>query len=140
MECNEVYKKKEDFSGLDLSILNNGGKRVLETVGEVRISCDLGERMKRLGLTQAELSEITGIRQATISTLLNKRKSTVSIPHMLVLMVALKITRFSDVFDITFDAKSVTKLEKERKEWEETRKIPKDMVNLMVSTMLDKVK
>jgi len=139
-ECKEIYRKEDNFTGLDLSILNDGGKRIFDMVVEVKIDCSLSDHVKALGLTQGELTQITGIRQATISDLLNKRKTTLSIPHMLVLMVVLKVPRLSDLFDITFDAETVNKLNTERKEWEKTKKIPKELVNLMVKNVLDRTK
>ncbi|MDF2612514.1 MAG: hypothetical protein K0S71_300 [Clostridia bacterium] len=136
----EIYKKEDGYKGLVLSALSDGGRRVLDMATEIRITCNLDEHLKALGLTQAELAQITGMRQATISELVTKRKANVSIAHMLVLMLILKIPKFSDMFEMTFDEETVEQMAKDRKAWEKSKKIPEEMADLMVENVLRKVR
>lgn len=133
-----IASKTEDFSNVDLSSLNEGARSVLELVPEIIFKHDLGSIISERGLTQAEVSQITGIRQATISDMVNNKRASISIPHLIVLMVALKIPRLSDMIDITFDDETVAKFEKESAEWNTAKSIPLDRRELMVKQIMNK--
>lgn len=53
------------------------------------------------GLTQKEFAEITGIRQSTISELCRNSKSVMNLEHLEIIMKALNITDFNEVFEMT---------------------------------------
>lgn len=61
-------------------------------------------KLKRLiaekGLTQLQLSEITGLRQASISELINMRRRSINIDHLERVLSALGVDDVYRVFDI----------------------------------------
>jgi len=131
-------KRNDTFLNLDLSGLNEGARGLLDIVPEIIFKHDLGELIAQRGLTQAEVSQITGIRQATISDMVNNRRASISIPHMVVLMIALKIPRLSDIIDITFDTETVEKFEKESIDWVSEKNIPLDRRELIIKQIMSK--
>lgn len=124
---------------IDLKGLNDTAKGVLEVVPTIVVKTNLGEFIEARGLTQAQISQLTGIRQATISDLIHKRRASISVPHMLVLMVALKIPRLSDIFEVTFDDETVKKFEKESKEWVKAKEMPQDRKDLVLKNVASKL-
>lgn len=63
------------------------------------LKCKLNEVLKERGLTQTELSELTGIRPASISELANMKRSTINVPHLLVIAQTLRITDLCELIE-----------------------------------------
>ncbi|KYG90883.1 hypothetical protein A0U40_17595 [[Bacillus] sp. KCTC 13219] len=59
----------------------------------------LKEILKERGITQLELSEMTGIRQAAISDLVNNRRDTINKSQLESICKVLKIKSFDDILD-----------------------------------------
>lgn len=59
----------------------------------------LKEVMDERGLTQAKLSEMTGIRQAAISEIANNRRDTINKGHLETICKALDIKDFNDILE-----------------------------------------
>jgi transcriptional regulator with XRE-family HTH domain len=64
----------------------------LEEFPYFTVKCKLHEVLKERGLSMEELHELTGLRIATISEIANMKRSTLSIPHIIVIAKALRIT------------------------------------------------
>lgn len=63
------------------------------------IKCNLTNVLKDRGLKLKELSDLTGIRIASLSELSNMKRSTISVPHILVIAKALRILDISELFE-----------------------------------------
>jgi transcriptional regulator with XRE-family HTH domain len=71
----------------------------LEKFPYFTLKCKLGEVLKERGMKMQELSDLTGIRVATISELVNMKRSTINVPHILVIAQVLRITDISKLFE-----------------------------------------
>ncbi|MDQ0976663.1 transcriptional regulator with XRE-family HTH domain [Neobacillus niacini] len=71
----------------------------LEKFPYFTIRCKLGEVLKERGLKMQELSDLTGIRVATISEMVNMKRSTLNVPHIIVIAQALRIDDISKLFE-----------------------------------------
>lgn len=60
----------------------------------------LREVLERKGITQKELSHLTGIREGTISELANDNRSVYNKNHLIRIMDALNITELSDILEL----------------------------------------
>ena len=78
---------------------NEQVKSNLERFPHFTIRCKLGEVLRERGLKLQELSDLTGIRIATISELINMKRSTISVPHLIVIAQALRIDDISKLFE-----------------------------------------
>jgi len=71
----------------------------LEEFPYFTIRCNLAEVLKQRGMKMEELSELTGIRIASISEMANMKRSTISVPHLLVIAKELRISDISELFE-----------------------------------------
>ena len=68
-----------------------------------KINIKLGEILRDRGLTQGDLHRLTGLRVATINELVNFKKKSLTVAHLVSIMIALRITDIRDLFEIEFD-------------------------------------
>lgn len=71
----------------------------LSTFPDFALRCKLGQVLKQRGMKMQELSDLTGIRIATISEMVNMKRSTLNVPHLIVIAKALRITDVSELFE-----------------------------------------
>lgn len=71
----------------------------LERFPSFTVRCKLGEIMQDRGISTQELSDLTGIRPATISEICNLKRTTVSIPHLTVIAMTLRITDMNEILE-----------------------------------------
>jgi predicted XRE-type DNA-binding protein len=85
----------------------------------IRLVCKLGKILEDIGMSQTELSYLTGIRTASINEMIHNKKNTINKQHALAVMVALNLTNFSDLYEVVFDNPAdKEKLDKKREEME----------------------
>ncbi|NQD65901.1 helix-turn-helix transcriptional regulator [Bacillus haikouensis] len=68
-----------------------------------KIHIKLGEILRERGLTQGDLHRLTGLRVATINELVNFKKKSLTVAHLVSIMIALRITDIRDLIEIDFD-------------------------------------
>ncbi|MGX1266221.1 DNA-binding Xre family transcriptional regulator [Rossellomorea marisflavi] len=68
-----------------------------------KIHIKLGDILKERGLTQGDLHRLTGLRVATINELVNFKKKSLTVAHLVSIMIALRITDLRDLIEIEFD-------------------------------------
>lgn len=83
----------------------------------VRINFKLSDRLQERGLTVRKTAEMTGLRGATISDLCTGRKGSVNLQHILLLMIALRITDIRELIDIEFPENWVNDSKQDTYEW-----------------------
>jgi DNA-binding Xre family transcriptional regulator len=68
-----------------------------------KIHIKLGDILRERGLTQGDLHRLTGLRVATINELVNFKKKSLTVAHLVSIMIALRITDIRDLIEIKFD-------------------------------------
>jgi transcriptional regulator with XRE-family HTH domain len=77
--------------------------------------CNLAKILEDRGLTLQHLSDLTGVRVATLSELANMKRSTVSVPHTIVIAKALRISDISELFSFEMDEETAEQFEEDQK-------------------------
>jgi len=80
------------------------------------VKCRLNELLKDRGLTKSDLSKLTGIRLAGISELSNMKRTTISVPHVIVIAKALRLTSIEELFEFRMSNKTRKQFEEDQKE------------------------
>lgn len=84
----------------------------------------IDDLIKERGITQKDLAMMTGMRIGTISELVNGKGISFNKIQLLSLMVALRVTSFSDIFEIRLPEKQHSEYEQESSEWKADKEIP----------------
>jgi len=71
----------------------------LEEFPYFTVKCKLHDVLKERGLKMEELAELTGLRVATISEIANMKRSTLSVPHIIVIAKALRIIYIDELIE-----------------------------------------
>lgn len=85
-----------------------GFKKVNDVVAETlettphKIVNNLGEILKERGLSQGDLSRMTGLRVATINDFTNLKSSSVNFTHLVPIMIALRISDMREIIRVEF--------------------------------------
>lgn len=87
----------------------------------------LADRMAERNLTVRDLSALSGLRLATISDIMNGNRSSINFQHLTMLMVALRLTKISDLIDIYIPEYICDKFEEDSAEWIATGETPSDV-------------
>lgn len=90
----EEYKTHKALNDKTTALLESSSRKVV---------CKLGKILQSRGITQKELSEMTGIRQASIYHILHDTKHTVNKNHMLAIMIVLGLTDITEMYEVVFD-------------------------------------
>ncbi|MDF9638836.1 helix-turn-helix domain-containing protein [Bacillus cereus] len=78
-----------------------------------RIVNNLGELLRERGMSQGDLSRLTGIRVATINDIANIKKLNVNWLHIVPIMIALRITDMSEIISVEFPDEVKERFEKD---------------------------
>lgn len=84
----------------------------------------IDDLIKERGITQKDLAMMTGMRIGTISELVNGKGISFNKIQLLSLMVALRVTSFSDIFEIRLPEQQHSEYEKQSSEWKSDKEIP----------------
>jgi transcriptional regulator with XRE-family HTH domain len=96
----------------------------LEKFPYFTLKCKLGEVLKERGMKMQELSDLSGIRIATISELVNMKRSSLSVPHLLVIAQVLRITDVSKLFEFIMPKDTEELFKKDQQTIEEQGMLP----------------
>ncbi len=88
---------------------------VIETLEKFphKVHIKLGEILRDRGMTQGDLHRLTGLRVATINELVNFKKKSLTVAHLVAIMIALRITDIRELIEIEFDEEVVKYFENE---------------------------
>jgi transcriptional regulator with XRE-family HTH domain len=111
--------------------VSQGSINVLNTFPSVRLVCHLGTVLENLGLTQYDLSEMSGIRLASINELIMNRKNHINKLHIVPIMLALKITDLSEIYTFEFDEEDTIKMEEQHNTLHNLGNIPEENLEIM---------
>ncbi|MGE6504394.1 helix-turn-helix domain-containing protein [Bacillus wiedmannii] len=83
-----------------------------------RVVNRLGELLKERGMSQGDLSRLTGIRVATINEIANIKKTNVNMLHIVPIMIALRITDMTEIFYVEFPNEVKERFAKDMEDYE----------------------
>ncbi|NRQ71977.1 helix-turn-helix transcriptional regulator [Bacillus cereus] len=83
-----------------------------------RVVNRLGELLRERGMSQGDLSRLTGIRVATINEIANIKKLSINWLHLVPIMIALRITDMNEIISVEFPDEVKERFEKEMEGYE----------------------
>ena len=108
---------------------------ILNSVKGITIESNLGKVMEERGISQKNLALLTGLRQATISDLINGKNIQINKAHIIALMIVLRITDITEIFNIKFTQELTTQFEQESKTWKESKTVPESVLRLALHSI-----
>ncbi|WP_335869436.1 helix-turn-helix domain-containing protein [Bacillus sp. 2205SS5-2] len=79
-----------------------------------KVNVKLGSILKERGMTQGDLHRLTGLRVATINELVHFKKNSLTVAHIVSIMVALRLYDLRELVEIEFDEEIVDYFQKEK--------------------------
>lgn len=91
---------------------------------------NLSEILSERGLSQGDLSRLTGLRVATINDFVNLKTASINLTHLLVIMIALRISDMNEIIQVQFPENVVKQFERDMEGYEGglTRKMEKEVM------------
>lgn len=114
---------------------------VLDTAGmlsESYFMYKIDDLLRERGITQKELAMMTGMRVGTISELVNGKKKGINLNkiQLVALMVALRVTKLSDILEIRIPEEQLLKYQKEQAEWILEKEMPIELKEMYRANVL----
>lgn len=103
---------------------SNVVKGVSETIGDVKFVTKIDELIKARGISQRDLSELTGIQLSYLSDFILGKTSTINKTHLLALMAVLRVDSITDIIEIQIPDNLKEVFEADRYEWIDTKMVP----------------
>ena len=126
-----ITLRRPNIDSIRHSSINDTILNIINSVDGITITSRLDDALAERGLSQKDLAEITGLRQASISELIKGDKTSLNKLHIIVVMIALRITDMSEILSIEFDEKTKQKFDREAAEWIETKSMPLEVIELV---------
>lgn len=98
----------------------------------------LDDLMLSRGITQRELSALTGIPLGTISDLITGKSNTVNKLHLVSLMSALRVTNVEEIFEVKVPDELKEEFQAEAQQWINTGKMPEKVHNIFRDNIVSK--
>lgn len=108
---------------------------ILSSVNGITIESNLGKVMNDRGVTQRRLALLTGLRQATISDLVNGKNIQINKSHLIAIMIVLRVTDITELFNIKFTQEVTEQFQQEAKEWKETKQVPESVLRMALHSI-----
>lgn len=112
---------------------------VLDNVKEMRgveVRLKIDDLMTLRGMSQKELSIVTGIRLGTISDMVNGKSQSFHFVRMLAIMNALRVTNINQVVEIVVDRGLADEYAEQTAEWVSTKEKPESVVESYKKNLL----
>lgn len=106
------------------SLMNEVVMDTAGMIGEANFVIKIDELLKERGITQKDLAQMTGMRVGTVSELVNGKGISLNKVQLLAIMVALRVTNLSDIYEVRLPDAQDEQYRVERKEWKEDREMP----------------
>lgn len=106
------------------SLMNDVVTDTAGCLNEASFVIKIDDLLKERNITQKDLAQMTGMRIGTISELVNGKGISFNKVQLLAIMVALRVTNFSDIFEIRLPDDIENTYTKEQTEWIENREMP----------------
>lgn len=99
----------------------------------------LEDILQSRGLTQKDLSELTGLPISAITDWVGGKSSTLNKVHILSLMNALKLTDVTELFEIRLPEDKVKQFKADSEYWNKHKKFPESVKELYMSNVKKRV-
>ena len=105
-------------------------KGVAGALDEAEYRTKIDELIHERGISQRQLSEITGIQLSYLSDFILGKTSTINKTHLLALMAVLRVDSIEDIIEIRLPDKIKKEFEEDREDWISTQTIPEGVAKL----------
>ncbi|PEM65296.1 XRE family transcriptional regulator [Bacillus pseudomycoides] len=124
----------------DAKKINDVITETLETTPHVIVN-NLGDILKERGLSQGDLSRLTGLRVATINDFINMKKTNANFTHLVPIMIALRISDMTEIIRVEFPDEVKKRFEKDMDGYTGglTRKMEKEVMKNAEKMYVQKV-
>lgn len=112
---------------------------VMDTAGLMKDAyfiIKIDDLVRSRGITQKQLAQMTGMRVGTISLLANGKGISINKVQLLSLMVALRVTKMSDIYEIRLPDDMKQQYEADSAEWIADKRMPVDVKELFKENVL----
>lgn len=103
---------------------------------EAEIVIKLDDLLKERNITQKDLAMMTGMRVGTISEIANGKGISFNKVQILAIMVALRLTSFSQLFEIRLPNDLLEKYEQQSSEWVSDKEMPIELKEMYRENVL----
>ncbi len=107
---------------------------ILTSTKGITIESNLAKVMNERGISQKNLALLTGLRQATISDLANGKNIQINKAHIVALMIVLRVTDITELFNIKFSKELKEQFDAEAKAWKESKHVPESVLRLVLNS------
>lgn len=118
-------------------VIFNGSKRGSEIIRKVAsdtsggtFNVKIDDLIAARGISQRQLSDITGIQLSYLSDFLLGKTTTINKTHLLALMAVLRVTDITEIFDVTLPIEKEEKYKWEQEQWIDTKIMPDSVKEL----------
>ena len=105
-------------------------KGVAGALNKAEFRTKIDDLIQERGISQRQLSEITGIQLSYLSDFILGKTSTINKTHLLALMAVLRVDSIEDIIEVRLPDNLESAYEEDRSEWIETKKIPDNVAEL----------
>lgn len=113
------------------SLMNDKLLGVVNSVPSIRYVVKLDDLLAERGLTIKKLAEITGLRNHTLSDFARGTSVSITKVHLMAIMVALRVTKITDIIDIEFSEEYINVAEFERDLWVNKGVVPQEFTSIV---------
>lgn len=106
------------------SLMNDVVMETAGLLGDAYFVIKIDELLKERNITQKDLAQMTGMRVGTISEIVNGKGISLNKVQIFAIMVALRVTNLSDIYEIRLEPKQHDLFENESKEWLNDKEMP----------------
>lgn len=105
-------------------------KGVAGMLDEAEFQTKIDDLIRARGLSQRDLSELTGIQLSYLSSFILGKTSTINKTHLLSLMAVLGVDSLSDIIEITVPEELKQQFDDERGDWIATKQYPERVADI----------
>lgn len=129
------------------TFIDNGHSLINETVNDTArmiedgyLQIHLDDVLRDRGLSQKQVSEMSGLRIATISDIVNGKMVSINLVQIFALMSALRLTEISEIFTLSLPKETKKAFEDQTYKWVEYGEMPQAVRDLYRANVLRNAK
>lgn len=128
-------KVKEILSGSH-SLMNDVVIHTAGLIEDAEIVIKIDDLLKDRNVTQKDLAQMTGMRVGTVSEIVNGKGISFNKVQLLSIMVALRITDFSEIFELRLPEDTKEHFIEQSKEWINDKEMPIEVKEMYKENVL----
>lgn len=105
-------------------------KGIAEELNDAEFIFKIDDLIKARGISQRQLSEISGIPLSYLSDLILNKTTTINKVHLMSLMSVLRVDSITDIIEIKLPDNIAKVFEVDRSEWIDTKQLPENVMTL----------